>query len=1339
MPAKLRYSAPAFTSTPALPVLKFRHSASSGSRRPGARRAIGWVVALLVLLLSGLATTARAQTGPPSPECSEDKQFINTWYFGFKAGLDFSGAGGDNLPKPLVNSQMTAPAGAGIMSDGTGASLFYSNGDTIWNADGSVMATALGGSASTTDGPLAIKKPIDPNSPLPPGSPVRYLIFTQDAKGGAKGLSYSEIEIPAAGGNGTVITKSNQLAFGTTEKLTAAFHENSCDIWIIAHGWGNASSGFDNRGDSFLAYKVTKDGVEPMPILSTFPDAGSRHAISADPMGYRGQMKITPDGKQIAMARYSTTKGNGSSTVELFDFAPATGIVSNRKVIDDKEVGYYGVEFSPSRGKLYATVLGAAPQLPQLLQFDISVPTATPAPKKVIELKPAASPVNLGSLQAAPDGKIYVARQGAPALGIIVSPDSIDAKIPYDTLNLEGRRSGLGLVNFNQSTLLSAGFGTELIECRQVKFTASPPLPNPLSYAWTFKTAAGGVLGMSTEPNPVFTFPADGEYLVTLRIQYTCFCREVTIPVTIGPPPPGSIAKDQEICEGSAPKELTSTSPAGDGTEPITYQWQRLLPNGTWENIGVTSETFQPPILTATTSYRRAAFGFCKDVPSFTEPVKITVLKKVAPTVTITFPPDQCPGTPLTFTAVAASAGTAPTYEWFVNNTPVTASGNTFTSNTVANGDQVKVRVTASADISCPTGPAEATVTVTRTVAPTPTLTIAVQPTGPVCPADLLTFRIASVTGAGSTDTYQWQVDGTNAANGTEPVFARSDLRDGQIVTLRLTTTDACGQPVTVVSNSITVRVQPLVTPTVTLTSPPPQCPGTPLTFIATATNAGTAPIYQWFVNDVAVVADGANFTSNTVVTGDLVRVQVTATAGVCSTGPATATATVTRTVAPTPVLTIAVQPDSPVCPGDLLTFNIASQTGTNSPTTYQWQVDGTDAPTGNGPVFTSTTLRDGQVVLLRLRTTDICGQPITVFSNRIIVRVQPTVTPTVTLAAPPTLCPGTPLTFTAAVTNAGNAPTFRWFVNNIPVASGPTFTSSTVVTGDQVRVEVTASAGLCSTGPATATVTVTRTPTPAPTLTIAGQPSAPVCAGEPLTFSATAVANAGPNPVYQWLVDGNPVAGATTPVFTSATLRDGQTVTLRLNTVNTCAQALTAVSNGVVVRIQPPVKISAGPDKEIILGTSVVLEGTADGTYPVTWTPTTGLDFSGNEPLRPTASPKVTTTYRLSAGEGGCASFDEVTVTVRDAIRIPNAFTPNGDGRDDTWQIEFIEDFPNNTVTVFNRWGNQVFSAQNYSRANEWNGTINGKPAPVGTYYYVVVTKGPLGKSYSGSLTVLY
>jgi gliding motility-associated-like protein len=329
-------------------------------------------------------------------------------------------------------------------------------------------------------------------------------------------------------------------------------------------------------------------------------------------------------------------------------------------------------------------------------------------------------------------------------------------------------------------------------------------------------------------------------------------------------------------------------------------------------------------------------------------------------------------------------------------------------------------------------------------------------------------------------------------------------------------------------------------------------------------------------------------------------------------------------------------------------------------------------------------------------------------------------------------------LIFNAVATDAGPAPTYQWFVNNAAVTNGPTFISSDVVTGDQVRVTVTPTAGLCSTGPASATVTVNRVPTEAPTVSIQVAPGVPVCPGDLLTFSVARATNTGPAPQYQWQVDGTNVPGAQGPTFSSTTLRNGQTVTLRLLATNSCGAPVPAVSNVVGVVIGQPVDVDAGPDKEILEGESVELEGRADGTYPVVWTPTEGLTFPGDR-LRPRAAPTVTTVYKLSAGTGNCADADEVRVVVRPRIRIPNAFTPNGDGRDDTWQIEHIEEFPDNTVNVFNRWGNQIFSATNYGRANEWRGDINGQPAPIGTYYYVVVTKGPTGRSYSGSITILY
>ena len=1512
---------------PALPASRI---SSPPTSRPG-RPAIGWLLTLL-LLLSGAATTTLAQ-GTPPPECSQDEKFANTWYFGFKAGLDFNMATDSIPPAVLNNSAMDAPAGSGVMSDGSGKILFYSNGETVWNGDGSVMTngTNLGGNRFTTDGPLPLRMP----GVVMPGQPTRYLLFTLNS---TVGLSYSTIEIPAGGGPGTVLTKDTPLARGTAEKISGVFHKNGCDIWVIVHGWGDAKAGNDNRGDAFLAYRVRLGtGVDIMPIIST---VGSLHAPSVSPVGYKGQMKITPQGDQLALARYSEVAGDSSSTVELFNFDTATGMVSANPqtpfVVDSGEGKYYGVEFVPS-SKLYATVMNP----PKLLQFDIS--GQGPTNKQDIPLNQT-TPVDLGSMQAAPDGKIYVARNNQPELGFIPYPDSLGAAIGYadDSLQLGGRLSGLGLVNFNQSSLLRVGPSAKITGCREITFAAPPIDFDNKVYAWQFGDGA-----TSTEENPVHVYATPGDYVVTLRITTNCFCRESSGGIRVpNLPEPGSIAASQTLCAGTAPAALTSTAdassdaglpgvyqwesstdnntftpisgataasytptnvPAGTtyfrrsvqlllpdqsgpyctststasvaitvtpallagtiaadqtvcagtaaapltsiaatgGTGTFTYQWESSPDNTTWAPVaGATGETLAPGALTATTYFRRQALsGPCValsnvvainvvpvlnggaiaadqticagDTPApFTSEIlasggagtiayqwessldntnwtavdgatgptfapgalnATTYFRRransgtacapaVSNVVTITVTPTLTAGTigndqavcadatPAGLTSISAASGgpNGVTYQWesSANNADWTvipgATGEGFAPGLLPATTYFRRR--ASSEGTC--APAVSNV-VTITV--TPALTAgAIGSDQAVCadaaPAALTSESLAA--GGTGTIVYQWQfLVGTNGwtsiPNATGPTYD-----PGVLITTtsfrRQATSGPCGP---VVSNVVTITVTPVVTAGA-IGSDQTICPdATPASLTSTAgPGGGTGTfVYQWEIS-----ANNADWTAITgAVDAGYAPGPLTGTtyfrrrvaSGLC--GPVYSNS-VTITILPA-LSAGSIAADQTICantaPAPLTsTGNAGGGAGTF---VYQWEssADGinnwnavpnaTEAGYAPGPLTATTSYRR--------RVTSGTGTCSTGFSNVVTITVQPVVTPTVTLAAPPEQCPGTPLTFTAVVADAGPAPTYRWFVNNAEVASGPTFTSSTLVTGDQVRVEVTPAAGLCSANPATATVTVTRTPTPQPTLAIAVQPGGPVCLGAPLTFNVVSVTDAGPTPTYQWQVNGNDVNGATGPVFTSTTLRQGQIVTLRLSTTNACGQPVAAVSNPITVRIQPPVDVDAGPDKEILAGTSVTLEGRADGRYAVTWTPLVGLTFPGTDSLRPSVAPLETTTYTLSAGAGGCADSDEVTVTVRPAIRIPNAFTPNGDGRDDTWQIEFIEQYPDNTVSVFNRWGNRIFSADNYSRANEWRGDINGQPAPVGTYYYVVVTKGPLGRSYSGSITVLY
>ncbi|MDF2448836.1 MAG: conserved repeat domain protein [Bacteroidota bacterium] len=73
--------------------------------------------------------------------------------------------------------------------------------------------------------------------------------------------------------------------------------------------------------------------------------------------------------------------------------------------------------------------------------------------------------------------------------------------------------------------------------------------------------------------------------------------------------------------------------------------------------------------------------------------------------------------------------------------------------------------------------------------------------------------------------------------------------------------------------------------------------------------------------------------------------------------------------------------------------------------------------------------------------------------------------------------------------------------------------------------------------------------------------------------------------------------------------------------------------------------------------------------------------------------------------------------------LNVFNGFTPNGDGINDSWVIENIENFPNNTVSIFNRWGSKIWSTSNYNNTdNKWDGKSNdGAEVISGTYFYVI------------------
>ena len=87
------------------------------------------------------------------------------------------------------------------------------------------------------------------------------------------------------------------------------------------------------------------------------------------------------------------------------------------------------------------------------------------------------------------------------------------------------------------------------------------------------------------------------------------------------------------------------------------------------------------------------------------------------------------------------------------------------------------------------------------------------------------------------------------------------------------------------------------------------------------------------------------------------------------------------------------------------------------------------------------------------------------------------------------------------------------------------------------------------------------------------------------------------------------------------------------------------------------------------------------------------------------------------------------------DPITIFNIFSPDGDGKNDKWEIKNIDLFPDNELTILNRWGSEIVKIKGYNNANAWDGAgLNN-----GTYFYLLkVTINNEAKVYKGFITLL-
>jgi len=430
----------------------------------------------IFLLLNGILFS---QPGPNS-----------NWYFGVQAGITFN----SGVPVPLTNGMMLTLEGVATISDQSGNLLFYTNGLTVFNRNHVAMTNGTGllGDQSTTQSAIIVQKP---------GSNTIYYIFTADNDAGPDGIRWSEVDMTQSAGLGAVTANKNiPLYAPSCEKLCAVRNCNNQDIWIISHDWNS---------NTFRVWSVTSAGVgtiQSWSLAGVVPSGITQSSY--------GQLKASPDGKKLAACYYGLSNG-GLNTIQIYDFNPSNGFVTNAQTIS-VETGIYGCEFSPDGRILYA---GCNQGL--LLQWNLCAGTLAQiqATRTVIS---NAGPF-IGSLQLGPNGKIYVARNNT-SLSVINNPNVAGTGCNYSDLSvpLAGRISRMGLPNFAsyynvQTTVINQNpLSCNSFSFSTPNFTASCQTLN-YTYSWNF-----GDGNTSNIQNPQHTYNSNGNYVVTLTISTGC-------------------------------------------------------------------------------------------------------------------------------------------------------------------------------------------------------------------------------------------------------------------------------------------------------------------------------------------------------------------------------------------------------------------------------------------------------------------------------------------------------------------------------------------------------------------------------------------------------------------------------------------------------------------------------------------------------------------------------------------------------------------------------------------------------------------------------------------------
>ncbi|MDP9078082.1 MAG: gliding motility-associated C-terminal domain-containing protein [Bacteroidota bacterium] len=793
--------------------------------------------------------------------------------------------------------------------------------------------------------------------------------------------------------------------------------------------------------------------------------------------------------------------------------------------------------------------------------------------------------------------------------------------------------------------------------------------------------------------------------------------------------PPSTV----NFCAGGTPGDIQGNPVTGGDGVNYNYQWQISTDGTNYTNLadGV-GQNYHPQPVTQTTWYQRTVTSGACTVASISAPVKITVTPAITSNI-INQPPNASycvTSSPVTITGQPPTGGNGSyTYQWesSTNNTPyVPINGATAADYPVpALTTTTSFKRVVSSGFCVGTSESNAVV-----ITINPALAnniITAPPVNKFCEAgDAGPITGPPPSGGDGNYTYRWEQSTDNIIftpiNGeTGATFDPPNLTSTMFYR-RVVTNSVCTTPL--ISNVVEIHITPpltrnQITPPLTTTF----CTSVDPAIIPTGFPQGGDGIasykYQWQYStdnganwhDILVNGTSIDYDSPPItVTTSLRR---TVTSGACTVPFPSNVVTFTIIPSPTNVLVNAVVP---ICPGNPATISVTSP---DPNLTYLWY----DSPSKNnnvytGPVYTTDPLTASTKFYVEA-SNGTCASPLL---TTVDVTVLTPPSAPVLVNATPVICAGS--TTTLSVANPQASLTYNWYPSNAnpdqpAIWSLPDFTPPPVGNNITYYVQAVNSAGCMS--PYTAATITTKL---APKLVTAKGTS--VCPGYQASLTATTFDQ---NVTINWYAAATggsslqvgpdfqtPPVNAATTYYVDATD----------NATGCPSPSRTAVQVDLLQHLATPVPFVSSVTTSTITFQWPAVPGageyevSTDGGTTFTF-PTGGVSGLTHEVSGLQVNESITIIVRAT-GAPCQLSANSLPVTgttidpLADLIFVANAFTPNGDGKNDVVYVR-NRNIKSLKFYVYDQWGEMLYTTVN--QQNGWDGTYKGRAEPAGVYVY--------------------